>query len=201
MSDSPRSPKQARSRERVVQILTAAKLELETKQPEQLTMEGIAKRARVPVGSLYQYFSDKDGLLASLARLVTDEGAARVAKHISKCHRLPWQAAVDYTVEMTLGYIRDSAEYRRILRTVRFNAQFHEANLAANDRVADLMCLHPAFTLAGISRKKSYLICRTAIAAAYAVQDLVIESEPEDNEVWIQETKRLFKGHLGLYLV
>ena len=55
----------------------------------------------------------------------------------------------------TLGVLRDSPEYRQLLRTIRFTPEFAEVTTLSNDRVADLMSLHPAFARAGIARAKA----------------------------------------------
>ncbi|MBX3181345.1 MAG: TetR/AcrR family transcriptional regulator [Polyangiaceae bacterium] len=67
MAQPRRTPQQARSRETVVTILVAATRVLLQHGPGRLSTNRIAKVAGVSVGSLYQYFSDKRGLLAELA--------------------------------------------------------------------------------------------------------------------------------------
>lgn len=69
MKDTPmrRVPQQARSQERVDLILdTAAELFVEVGY-ESVTTNGIAARAGISIGSLYQYFPDKDAILHALA--------------------------------------------------------------------------------------------------------------------------------------
>lgn len=61
-----REPRQRRSRERVERILTAAAELLVHGGPDALRPTHVAERAKVPVGSVYMYFDDRDGLLAVL---------------------------------------------------------------------------------------------------------------------------------------
>lgn len=61
-----RQPKQARSRELVDRILTSAGELFAARGYPNVTTNHIAERAGVSVGSLYQFFSDKEEILAAL---------------------------------------------------------------------------------------------------------------------------------------
>jgi len=62
-----RQPKQARSQERVSLILDAAEQLFIELGYDQTTTRAIAARAEVSIGSLYQFFPDKEALLKALA--------------------------------------------------------------------------------------------------------------------------------------
>ena len=61
-----RTPKQARARERVERVLAGTANELAERGYAQTTTNGIAARAGVHVPSVYQYFANKDALVAEL---------------------------------------------------------------------------------------------------------------------------------------
>lgn len=63
-----RSPIQGRAQETVEAILKAAAQILERHGSEAATTNAIAARAGVSIGSLYQYFSDRDALIDELVR-------------------------------------------------------------------------------------------------------------------------------------
>lgn len=63
-----RRPLQSRSRQTVEAILEAAAQVLESHGPERATTNRIAERAGVSIGTLYQYFPNKEALYAELAR-------------------------------------------------------------------------------------------------------------------------------------
>lgn len=67
MSDTMRKlPRQARSLRRVEQILDAAEAEFAEAGYDNATTNAIAARADVPIGSLYQYFPNKEALMAGV---------------------------------------------------------------------------------------------------------------------------------------
>lgn len=73
---SPRKhPTQGRSRETVRAILEGAAQVLEREGYAAATTDRIAERAGVSVGSLYQYFPNKDAILLALGRCHAIEGA------------------------------------------------------------------------------------------------------------------------------
>ena len=62
-----RTPQQSRSRSRVLGVLEVADRLLATEGAESLTTSRIAATAEISVGSLYQYFPDKETIVEALA--------------------------------------------------------------------------------------------------------------------------------------
>ncbi len=62
------TPRQARARERVEAILTAARLIIEKDGVEPLSTQRIALVAGIPVGSVYQFFPNKHSIVLELAK-------------------------------------------------------------------------------------------------------------------------------------
>jgi AcrR family transcriptional regulator len=61
-------PQQSRAQQTVATILEAAALVLETKGSDGLNTNLVAQRAGVSVGTLYQYFPNKDALIVALSK-------------------------------------------------------------------------------------------------------------------------------------
>lgn len=68
-----RSPSQQRSRVRVNMILATARTLIEEKGIRHLTVSEIAKRANTSMGSIYQYFSNKEAIILSLAEFFMEQ--------------------------------------------------------------------------------------------------------------------------------
>lgn len=67
-----RSPSQQRSRERVERILDAAAAIVVDEGVDNLKVSDIAKRAGVPLGTLYQFFARKDDIIFALTQRFAD---------------------------------------------------------------------------------------------------------------------------------
>ncbi len=63
-----RIPRQARAAETVALVLEAAAQILETRGLAAFTTNAVAERAGVSIGTLYQYFADKNAILIGLAK-------------------------------------------------------------------------------------------------------------------------------------
>lgn len=99
-----RAPQQERSRRRVAALLDAAAEEFAERGYTAATTTNVAARAGVPVGSLYQWFPDKEALLYGLADRHLDDGSsvvlealdrASAAVDLETCVRVLVEAAVE----------------------------------------------------------------------------------------------------------
>lgn len=75
-----RKPRQARAGETVAAILEATAQILEAGGLAAFTTNAVAERAGVSIGTLYQYFADKNAVLRSLAERELQAALARVAR-------------------------------------------------------------------------------------------------------------------------
>lgn len=67
-----RQPRQARSQQRVNRILDIAEQLFIAEGYDSTTTNAIASQAKVPIGSLYQFFPDKSAILQALAVRYTE---------------------------------------------------------------------------------------------------------------------------------
>jgi AcrR family transcriptional regulator len=83
-------------------IVQAGLLVLREEGPERLTTKRIAERAGVAVGSLYQYFADKDDVLEAVFRQQHEEFWDQAALWVPKLAVLPLEQAVALIVDAGL---------------------------------------------------------------------------------------------------
>ncbi|MBA54561.1 MAG: TetR family transcriptional regulator [Pseudomonadales bacterium] len=77
-------PKQKRSREMVERLLEATAATLAERGLEDTTTNHIADTAGVSIGSLYQYFPDKEALLDALMERISDKISSSFREHATK---------------------------------------------------------------------------------------------------------------------
>lgn len=77
-------PKQKRSKEMVERLLDATAITLAERGLEGTTTNHIAEKAGVSIGSLYQYFPDKEALLEALMARVSDRISNVFREHATK---------------------------------------------------------------------------------------------------------------------
>ena len=78
-----KSPTQARAAQTVDAIVEAAIQILQSDGEERLTTNRIAERAGVSIGSLYQYFADKEAIVEAVAERERDRVVSSILKSLS----------------------------------------------------------------------------------------------------------------------
>jgi len=76
-------------------------------------VDEIARRAGVSVGSLYNYYSDRDGLLAAVLAMRTDELEAELELSTGRTENMPIRAAL---LDLVRTYFRFVARRRTFVR-------------------------------------------------------------------------------------
>ena len=108
-------PRQARSRDTVEAILAATARVLVKVGYDGLTTNGVAEAAGVSIGSLYQYFPNKEALVAALIEHHVEAMNAAVLSELTRVARLPMVEAVRAVIELTIGAHAVEPELHRVL--------------------------------------------------------------------------------------
>jgi AcrR family transcriptional regulator len=117
-----RKPTQVRALDTVEIILEATARILQKQGPAALNTNYIAERAGISVGTLYQYFANKEAILVAMARreIATDEAA--VIKALSEVA----QGSDIDPVRLAMRALITAFGKRRVARRVAFEALFSE---------------------------------------------------------------------------
>lgn len=115
-----RNPRQARSQATVEAILDAAFQILETRGLSRLTTNHIAERAGVSVGTLYQYFADKDAVLAAMGQRQAEALREQVTQILLAS---PERGSMRAIVQAVLRGTEGSPETRAVLSEALFRAR------------------------------------------------------------------------------
>lgn len=168
-----RQPVQPRAQARVEAILAAAAGILERDGPSRLTTNAVAAEANISIGSLYQYFPNKQALTAALiersasnldrsvaeagreARPMLFEGGLRVLVRTVVKHQLD-RPALERTLEFEERRLPlDETVAKRVKATIRAFLEQHRGRLWVSDLAGaadDVQSMTRALTDAAVRR-------------------------------------------------
>jgi len=202
-----KAPSQERSRAKVEQILQATHQLLESQGLEKLTTNAIAKQAGMSVGSLYQYFPNKEAILADVfeqqIRQYTDTAAERF-EEIDRLSRISLgetlAAIVDMEVDRCLMlYQMDPDFYRAYQHSYDIHRRINEltislSNPAWEEWFPQFLALHRD----KLRGDDIDLLSRIASHTLSGVLVSTVSEEPEllQKEGFKQELFELLRGYL-----
>ncbi|MFN6452925.1 MAG: TetR/AcrR family transcriptional regulator [Nostoc sp. EfeVER01] len=198
-----RQPKQARSQERVHHILDVAEQLFIEFGYEQTTTRAIAIRAAIPVGSLYQFFPDKEALVRALAnRYFEQEYQIFVQLHTELA-----KADIATYVERMVNAFEDFAQqhpgYRAVLgqlidlMTVTDASKFNEYDQQILVELADFFSRRNL----QLDATQSRLIATTVVKVSNELLWLSFTREPLERKQLVKETKTLITAYLQTYQI
>lgn len=193
-----KAPRQSRSRSVVEAILGAATERLSRSgDEEELTLQEVANRAGVGIGSLYDYFSDRRSILAALAVKSTEDNLRAFEALLESAHELPLDESVGQVVDFCFEtYTSNKLVPRAVLKVAHTIGLM--PTLAQSQTVF-------AESLAASLRKRQDIGVANIDLAAWTVtqammgvvQTLVWQDEPKHSEAELRaELIALFGAHL-----
>ncbi|MFB6837185.1 TetR family transcriptional regulator [Streptomyces sp. NPDC056361] len=192
-----RMPVQKRSAERFERLLDACAQLLDEVGYAALTTKEVARRADVPIGTLYQFFSDREGLIGALAVRNLESFVARVAGRFEREEPEGVPGIVEVTVDEFVTMRRTIAGFG----VVDFGAvgQDHvlEPTLDNNTAVAGRLRSLTASLSGGQDDAELDIAVRVALECADSVLKLAFATDPQGDARLIAECKRVLISYLN----
>ncbi|MBN6056690.1 TetR family transcriptional regulator [Nonomuraea sp. RK-328] len=188
-----RRPVQKRSVERFERLLDACAELLDEVGYAALTTKEVAHRAKVPIGTLYQFFSDKEGLTGALATRNLEAFLERVAARLEREKPEDVSGIVDVAVEEFVTMRRTITGFG----VVDFGAagQDHILDPVLDNNTAVAGRLR---SLAGVQDDAELeIVVRVALECADSVLKLAFRADPQGDPLLIAECKRVLNGYLS----
>jgi AcrR family transcriptional regulator len=196
-----RQPRQARSQERVKQILDVAEQMFIAEGYNTTTTNAIAARAEVPIGSLYQFFPDKGAIVQALAVRYMEVLQQRFNDlHTAATSQMNLSEYVDFIIDATEQFFKDYPGYHAIFMQVQDTIPELEAieSAADNALIQDwaniLLQYHPGLELADYET-----IAFMLVKAIGTLLWLSLSQEAVLRQRLVVETKRLMLSYLQSY--
>jgi AcrR family transcriptional regulator len=205
-----RRPAQRRSVERVERMLDECALLLDEMGYESLTTKEVARRAEVPIGTFYQFFPDKQGLVRALALRNLEAFLGRVSERIADAELGHWTDLVELAIDEFVAMKRSTpgfgvVDFGEVLRApggpaIEGTNRMLDAALENNVIVADRLRALSTDLLGvpmdgGLDR--AILV---AVEATDAVLKLAFRVDPEGDPGLIAECKQLVRRYLADHL-
>lgn len=151
-----KQPKQQRAAETRERILRAAAHVFAQHGYVAGTTNRIAERAEVSIGSLYQYFPNKDAILRALMTAHADAGMALIAQRLAAGLPIRLDDKLRVFVRATIDNHRDNPRLHRVLfeeapRAPEFLVHMHAMERQAVDAAVALLGQHPSVRLSRLT--------------------------------------------------
>ncbi|MBI5514598.1 MAG: TetR family transcriptional regulator [Deltaproteobacteria bacterium] len=205
--DAPRPgrrvPTQARSRARYDRILEAAAEEFAARGVDASTVDDIAARAGTSVGSVYQFFPNKQALYGAIASRYLAR-ARELFEHWFSVAMAPegppWEALVDLTVDAFAALDRDGPAFRAIWGNLPHAAQALGEAYAINREIAARVALLLERHAPTLHPARRDLVATTVVETMTALLFVAARAEdPPFSDAMVAEAKVLLKRYLAPY--
>ena len=198
-----RQPKQARSQERVRDILSVAEELFIELGYDQTTTRAIASRANIPVGSLYQFFPDKKAILKAWANHYFEQEYQLFVKLHSELAHAPIEVYVERMVDAFEQFASDHPGYRAVLE------QLIDLMVAADITTLDNYDSQILKELAHFLKQRNpslemtrcELIATTMVKVVNELLWLSLTREQDFHRQVLVETKTLITAYLQTYQI
>ncbi|MEU8193889.1 TetR family transcriptional regulator [Microbispora amethystogenes] len=205
-----RRPAQRRSQERVERMLDECAGLLDEVGYEALTTKEVARRAGVPIGTFYQFFTDKQSLVRALALRNLEAYLDRMATLLADARLSDWAGAVDLGIDEFVRMKRTMpgfgvVDFGEVLAapggpalpgTQRMLDEALENNVVVADRLRSMM-VEVLGVVPGDGLSRAFVV---AVEAADAVLKLAFRAHPDGDPDLIAECKRLVRRYLSDHL-
>ncbi|SEG93725.1 DNA-binding transcriptional regulator, AcrR family [Nonomuraea solani] len=205
-----RRPAQRRSVERVERMLDECAHLLDEVGYEALTTKEVARRAEVPIGTFYQFFHDKQGLVRALARRNLEAFLERIIQRIPQADLGHWTDLVDLAIDefvdmkrtlpgfavVDFGEVLAAPGGPAVEGSQRALDETQENNVVVAERLRALT-LELLDAPVGPGLDRALVV---AVEATDAVLKLAFRADPGGDRELIAECKQLVRRYLADHL-
>lgn len=115
-----KAPTQERSRQTVATILDACARLLVSEGFYSITTDKIAKEANVSIGSLYQFFGNKESVVQALVKNIIEEDKKIMSEKMRPISPLPPEQRLRAMLDVAIEIIRRNSDLRAKLMTIQY---------------------------------------------------------------------------------
>jgi AcrR family transcriptional regulator len=191
-----RTPRQARSRQKLAQVLAAADRLLVAEGADALTTTRVAAEAGVSVGALYQYLPDRDAIIDTLADGYLARLAALMGTFVDRASHETWDDPVGLLVDAFAGLFRAEPGFRALWFSRHLTERTREADRRHKLVMAD--GVHRILVAQGMlaDDAEAAAACRAAFLAADAVIQEAFRADPDGAPELLDQLRVMLRVYL-----
>ncbi len=188
-------PVQARGQVRFDAILTAARDLLAEGGLEGFTIDDVAMRAGIPVGSVYQFFPNKFAIVAELDAIDTAALIDDLAASAERFTLGDWQSETNDLIDLVAAHWVDDPTRRAVWLAMRSTAATR--SLAAEHSRTLVTTLLPMIQLLSPGRTldEQVTICEVVVEMSQSLLHFSV-SDGKPNPATVRELKRMLRAYL-----
>jgi len=186
-----RTPQQQRGERRVATLLASAAAVIEEDGYESATMSEIAKRAGASIGSLYQFFPNKESLAEALRRTYCHKLERLWAPLKKEAPQLSLQELVDRLINGMTGFFEEHPAFLKLL-DAPFNARRNSARTRFREQLTELLyALDPT-----MPREKARRLAVVTQQLMRSLRAVYAEAKPIERPSYREDFKQLLLFYL-----
>ncbi|HEX6818595.1 MAG TPA: TetR/AcrR family transcriptional regulator [Ktedonobacterales bacterium] len=194
-----RTPQQSRGQRRIAAILDAAEQLFGEIGYDATTTNAIAARAQTAIGSLYQFFPNKEAILRELVARFLVELRASLDASLAEVGALPdltLERAIDYVLDPLIALYASRAGILRVFLGQHGRADRVGAPRVISDEVVTRLQALLALREPQLAPETQRLYAEVVVAAVRALLPLTIAPDGTPRADMIAELKRLVRAYL-----
>lgn len=193
-----RAPRQARGRQRIEAILDAAEQVLAESGYDAATTNAIATRANTSIGSLYQFFPNKDAIMQALGLRYIDRCREIFAPVLSPAAAdLPIGEWIDRIVDALDSSQRANVGFKELFCSAATTPELAAADNAMHRQFIAGLDSALAARLPSLDPQRRQVCAEIGVRTAEAIMPLLAESTGERRALVLAEMKALLSGYMG----
>ncbi|WP_438032048.1 TetR family transcriptional regulator [Sorangium sp. So ce204] len=200
-STAPRRvPLQARSQRRKERILDSTAALLASRGLDAVTTNAIAARARTSIGSVYEFFPNKEAVLHALTGRYLERLRTRTEAALAEAPTGSWRELTERWIDALAAFYRTEPGYRELWFGVQLSGALLSTAAAWGDEFsarveAILTPLTPALAPAG-----RRIVAQSTLYMASTLLALAAQQDEQQGALYVEEAKKAVCRYLAPYI-
>ncbi|MCU0282741.1 MAG: TetR family transcriptional regulator [Candidatus Nanopelagicales bacterium] len=188
-------PVQVRGRVRFEAILREARALLAERGVDGFTIDDVAHRADIPVGSVYQFFPNKYAIVAELDARDTQALVEDLEAAASRFPTEDWQAETNHIIDIVAKHWAEDPSRRAVWLAMRSTAATRTAAAAHFQRLAMLLEPIVAELTPHLSAERRRTVAEVIVEVGQSMLHFSV-SDGQPRPAMVAELKRMLRAYL-----